>query len=108
MSFLASCGCPEPDYLVDGSIFAFRLLDEATGENVFTDRFSPWEFEVIDDEGDTVDIDSKRFGQDGDFSFFIDPTGGQSFRYDKQDRRRYFLHFDSTDVDTFTLFYIPR
>ncbi len=108
LGFLASCSCQEPNYLVDGSTFAFRLVDETTGETIFPDRFNPWAFEIIDDEGDTVDIDSRRNGGASDYGFIVDPTGNQSFRYDVQDRRRYFLHFDSTDVDTLTLFYVPR
>jgi len=108
LSVFVSCGCPEPDFLVDGSTFAFRLVDESTGDDIFLDRFNPFAFEIIDDESDTVDIDDQRYGQNGRNAFFLDPTGGQSFRYDVQDRRRYFLYFDSTDVDTLTLFFVPR
>lgn len=104
--FLTSCICSDPSYLVDGSTFAFRIVDETTGEVVFPNRFNPWAFEIISDEGDTVDIDSRRNNTNPDF--IINPTGGQRFRYDERERRRYFLHFDSTDIDTLALFYVPR
>ena len=108
LGFLASCGCGEPFYLVDGSTFAFRLIDEPTGENLFTNRFDSFEFEIIDDNGDTVNIDSRRYGQDGDYGFIVDPTGGRRFAYDRQARRTYYLVFDSLDTDTLDLLFVPR
>ena len=107
LGFLSSCDC-EPFYLVDGSTFAFRLIDEPTGENLFTSRFDPFELDIIDDNGDTVDIDSYRLPLNGDYGFIVDPTGGKSFRYDQQMRRTYYLQLDSLDTDTLELFFVPR
>ena len=107
LGLAASCDC-EPFYLVDGSTFAFRLIDESTGEDVFLNRFNPFEFEIIDDDGDTLDIDEQRYGQGERNSFFLDPTGGESFRYDQQMRRTYYLIFDSLDTDTLELYFVPR
>ena len=105
--FFTSCGeCEEPYYLVDGSEFAFRLIDEPTGENLFTSRFDPFNFEITDDDGDTVDIDNRR--NDNDPTFIVDPTGEQSFRYDQRLRRTYYLQFDSLDTDTLSLIFTPR
>ena len=108
LGFLASCGCGEPSYLVDGSTFAFRLIDASTGDDVFTNRFNPFELEIINDADDTVDIDNQRYGQDGRTSFFLDPTGGRRFAYDRRARRTYYLVFDSLDTDTLDLFFVPR
>ena len=108
LGFLASCGCGEPFYLVDGSTFAFRLIDEPTGENLFTNRFDSFAFQIIDDEEDTVDIDSYRPEFNGDYSFVLDPTGGRRFAYDRRARRTYYLVFDSLDTDTLDLFFVPR
>ena len=105
LSFFASCQC-EPNYLVDGSTFSFRLIDETTGENVFPDGFDPFDLEIIDDEGDTANIDTRR--NDINPDFILDPTGDQRFRYDERFRRRFYLHLDSVDVDTLVLFFVPR
>ena len=107
-SFMTNCGCSDPSYLIDGSTFAFRLIDESTGEVVFPDRFNPFTFQIIDDAGDTVDIDTRRDGGASNYGFIVDPTGDQSFRYDERFRRRFYLYFDSTDIDTLVLFFVPR
>ena len=104
---LASCEC-EPLYLVDGSTFGFRLIDEPTGKNLFTNRFDPFELEIIDENGDTVDIDAERYGQGEDYYFLLDPTGDQILGYDRQALQTYYLVFDSTDTDTLELFFVPR
>ena len=108
LTFLASCGCGEPFYLVDGSTFAFRLIDEPTGETLFPNHADPYAFQIIDDASDTVDIDSRRDGGASDYGFIIDPTGGRRFAYDRRARRTYYLVFDSLETDTLDLFFVPR
>ena len=107
LGLAASCDC-EPFYLVDGSRFAFRLIDESTSESLFPNYADPFIFQIIDDNGDTVDIDSRRDGGASQYAFGVDPTGGESFRYDQQLRRTYYLVFDSLDTDTLELFFVPR
>lgn len=107
LGFLASCDC-HPVNLVDGSTFSFRPLDKNTGENLFPNHFDPFVFQIIDDKGDTVDIDAERRGLDGDYYFFLNPTGGQNIVYNQRMSRTYFLQLDSTDTDTLELFFVPR
>ncbi len=108
-SFIVSCGCGDPASLINGaSTFAFRIVDESTGEVIFPNRFDPWAFEIINDEGNTVDIDAESDGRPSNYGFTVSPTLDQSFRFNERTLRRYFLHFDSTDIDTLSLFYIPR
>ena len=107
--FFAGCTeCEEPYYLVDGSTFAFGIIDEPTNENLFPNHADPFIFQIIDDNGDTVDIDNRRDGGASNYGFILDPTGEQSFRYGQRLRRTYYLQFDSLDTDTLSLIFIPR
>ena len=103
------CGGRQPDSLYTGSLFAFAIYDEATGENVFPNRFDPLEFEIVDNRGDTVEyIDTRRDGVNGLYSFFVRPAYQESFTFDQRFRRIYYLHFDDIDTDTLEIFFVPR
>ena len=101
------CGGRQPSPLHTGSTFAFAIYDEE-GENIFPERYDPFAFEIIDDNGDTLDIDSFRHGQDGFYSFVVAPAYGESFMFGQQKRRTFYLQFDSIDTDTLELFFVPR
>jgi len=108
LNFSACTDC-DPASLIEGSGFNFRILDTSTGEDVFPDRYSVVEFQVLTTFKDTLDIDPWRYPQNGIYQFFIDPTaGGQGYQYNEETRRRFFLQFDSLDTDTLLLSYIPR
>ncbi len=105
---LSSCTGCDPTSLSDGSNFGFRILNESTDENIFTRRYSIEEFQILDEQKDTINIDSYRYTNDGDFTLGVNPTTGQPYILNQENQRLFFLQFDSLDTDTLTLSFIPR
>ncbi len=108
--WFTSCTECDPQTLEeDGSSFGIFILDETTGENIFFDRYDAFSFQILDEFGDTTDLDNRRYSAaTGNFGFTIDPTEGRSLNYDQRNQSTFHLHFDSTEVDTLLLFYVPQ
>ncbi len=108
--WLASCTECDPGYLVDGSGLSLEVVDATTDEDYFSQN-PVQSFQVWNEFREEIEVPERYFFYHSVVEKYVirlDPTRNQRIDYNIENKRRFFLVFDSLDVDTLNLSFIPR